>query len=82
MSNTADIDVQVISAKPGTEAAGYAGLSDQLSYWKFGIPALMINDTSMLRNPHYHARTDTIDTLDFDKMTEVVNGAYHAIIGF
>jgi hypothetical protein len=39
----------------------------------------MINDTSFLRNPHYHQKSDTIDTLDFAKMAEVVKGAYAAL---
>jgi hypothetical protein len=56
-----------------------AGLSDQRSYWAFGYPALMINDTAFVRNPHYHTKSDTIETLDFDKMTEVVTCAYRAI---
>jgi hypothetical protein len=41
----------------------------------------MINDTSFLRNPNYHQATDTIDTLDFRRMTEVVTGVYAAILG-
>ncbi len=57
-----------------------AGLSDQRNYWKFGYNALMINDTSFLRNPNYHQVTDTIETLDFNKMTEVINSTYNAII--
>jgi hypothetical protein len=40
----------------------------------------MINDTSFLRNPHYHQTSDTIDTLDFDKMVEVVKGVYGVIV--
>jgi hypothetical protein len=40
----------------------------------------MINDTSFLRNPHYHQKSDTIETLDFEKMTEVVIGVYNVII--
>lgn len=55
-------------------------LSDHLSYWKWGYPAVMINDTSFLRNPNYHQKTDTIETLDFDKMAEVVNGVVGALI--
>lgn len=50
-----------------------AGMSDQRNYWKFGIPALMINDTSFERNPHYHKLTDDIDTLDFDRMSQVID---------
>jgi Zn-dependent M28 family amino/carboxypeptidase len=77
MSENSAIDVQVISFENGGDLAG---MSDQRNYWKFGYQALMINDTSFIRNPHYHNLTDTIDTLDFPKMTEVINGAYNAIV--
>ena len=77
LAEKAKIDVQVVSFPSGD---GLAGLSDQSSYWRFGYPALMINDTSFVRNPHYHQESDTIETLDFDKMTEVINGAYNAIV--
>lgn len=61
--------------------SGLVGLSDQRNYWKFGYPALMINDTSYVRNPHYHQVTDTMDTLDFDRLTQTVNSAYCGIVG-
>jgi hypothetical protein len=77
MSNGSAIDVQVIHFPDGN---GLAGLSDQRSYWKFGYPALMINDTAFIRNPNYHNKNDTIDTLDFEKMTAVVDSTYKAII--
>jgi Zn-dependent M28 family amino/carboxypeptidase len=80
MSENSNIDTQVVSFPASTSLAGLAGLSDQRNYWKFGYKALMINDTSFIRNPNYHLASDTIDTLDFHKMTEVINGAYHAII--
>ena len=76
MSKDSKISVEFISFPDDHELAG---LSDQYSYWKFGYPALMINDTSFIRNPNYHEVTDTIETLDFDKMTAVVNSAYNAI---
>ncbi|MCG8576252.1 MAG: M28 family peptidase [Flavobacteriales bacterium] len=79
MKEGAGIDVQMIDM---AEIGSLAGLSDQQSYWQFDYPALMINDTSFVRNPNYHEETDTIDTLDFDKMTEVVNASYKAIAGF
>lgn len=72
----AQLDVQMISFPPENTLAG---LSDQRNYWIFDYPALMINDTSFLRNPHYHEATDTIDKLDFEKITAVVNAAYRAI---
>ena len=55
-------------------------LSDHVNYWNYGFNAVMINDTAMIRNKNYHTINDTINTLDFEKMTEVVNGCYHAII--
>ncbi|HEX8561448.1 MAG TPA: M28 family peptidase [Flavobacterium sp.] len=79
MSEKSEVDVQSISFPSEN---GLAGLSDQRNYWKFGYPALMINDTSFIRNPNYHLKSDTIETLDFEKMTEVVTGAYHAIVNF
>jgi hypothetical protein len=61
--------------------AGLADMSDHRNYWAFGYPACMINDTSFVRNPHYHQATDDIGTLDFDKMTEVVTSTCKAIVG-
>lgn len=54
--------------------------SDHQNFWKFGFPAVMITDTAFFRNPNYHKRTDTIDTLDFGKMSEVVKCIYNAVI--
>jgi hypothetical protein len=54
--------------------------SDHAPYANMGIPALMITDTSNFRNPHYHARTDTVKTLDFQRMTEVVKAVYSLLI--
>ena len=73
------IDVQMINFPDGRDLAG---LSDHSNYWKFGYNAIMINDTAFIRNPNYHMETDTIETLDFDKMSEVVNSAYRAMIKF
>lgn len=82
MAAKADIDVQVVHFPESHASAGLAGLSDQRNYWTFGYPALMINDTSFIRNPHYHEPTDTIDTLDFVKMAAVVSAACQAIVKF
>ena len=77
MSEGSGIDVQIANLPPYHE---WAEMSDHMNYWKFSYPALMINDTAFLRNPHYHDKSDTIDTLNFGKMTEVVNSAYRAVI--
>jgi hypothetical protein len=47
-------------------------LSDHASFWDAGLPALMVTDTAFFRNPNYHLPSDTIDTLDFTFMAELV----------
>lgn len=61
---------------------GFPGidLSDHRNYWAKGWPAVMITDTAFFRNPNYHTTKDTIDTLNFDKMADVVTGVYTALI--
>ncbi|MCB2408600.1 M28 family peptidase [Hymenobacter lucidus] len=78
MQSHAAIDVQSINLP---SAVSLAGLSDHRNYWRYGYEALMINDTSFLRNPNYHQPSDTIDTLDFRRMAEVVNGMLGVILG-
>lgn len=50
------------------------GWSDHWSFWQQGYPAVMVTDTALLRNPHYHQATDTADTLDYDRLTQAVKG--------
>ncbi|MEJ8803629.1 M28 family peptidase [Pontibacter sp. H249] len=54
--------------------------SDHLNYWQFGFSALMITDTSFYRNANYHQPSDTIYTLDFARMAQVVDGVYQTIL--
>jgi len=77
MLENEEIDTLVLSLPANHELAN---LSDHINYWKFGYPALMITDTAKIRNPHYHESSDTIDTLKFDKMSEVVNSTYIAVV--
>lgn len=77
MKEKADIDVQIID-HPMVE--DLAAMSDQQNYWHFDIPALMINDTSFLRNPHYHQTSDDIETLSFEHMQQVVTCTYNALV--
>jgi Zn-dependent M28 family amino/carboxypeptidase len=55
-------------------------LSDHINYWRQGYQALMLTDTAMYRNPHYHMPTDTITTLDFKRMAEVIRGVYWTLL--
>ncbi len=54
-------------------------LSDHSPFWDAGYPALMITDTSFLRNPHYHLPTDTLETLDLEFLRQVTQGCLEAV---
>lgn len=51
-----------------------AGWSDHWSFWQAGYPAVMVTDTAPFRNQNYHKRTDTPDTLDYERMARVTTG--------
>lgn len=53
--------------------------SDHASFWEEDYPAVMITDTAMYRNPNYHRITDTIKTLDFETLSELVKGLFYTI---
>ena len=77
MRGASDLPVVSINAPvwvPGVD------FSDHRSYWAHGYPAVMVTDTAFYRNPHYHAPTDTPDTLDYARMAKVVAGVYEAVL--
>ncbi|MBN1366206.1 MAG: M28 family peptidase [Syntrophaceae bacterium] len=75
--SVASVDVRTLRAPSLVLGIDF---SDHRNYWKFGYDAVMLTDTAFYRNPHYHQRTDTIGTLDFDKMREVVKGVCWSIL--
>ncbi len=52
--------------------------SDHASFWNYRYPAIMLTDTAMFRNPHYHSPHDSHDTLDFAFIANVTK----AVVGF
>jgi Zn-dependent M28 family amino/carboxypeptidase len=48
--------------------------SDHAVFWDQGYRALMVTDTSFLRNPHYHKPSDRLETLDLNFLTTVCCG--------
>jgi hypothetical protein len=51
------------------------GWSDHWSFWKMGYPAVLITDTAVYRDPHYHTAGDKPERLDYDRMALLVDGA-------
>jgi Zn-dependent M28 family amino/carboxypeptidase len=47
-------------------------LSDHASFWDQGFAAVMVTDSAFFRNPRYHTAADTMDTLDYKFMAELV----------
>nr|WP_255551946.1 M20/M25/M40 family metallo-hydrolase [Erythrobacter crassostrea] len=54
--------------------------SDHWAYSAAGIPAFMITDTAIFRNPHYHRESDTPDTLDYTRMALIVEALQKTIL--
>ena len=50
--------------------------SDHRSFRSLGLPGVLVTDTAIMRNPHYHLATDTADTLDYSRMAGVVRGLH------
>jgi len=76
----ATIDTKIFKAPAAAVKSFGIDRSDHQNYWKFGYDALMITNTANFRNPNYHGRSDTMDTLDIPKMMKVVDATALAII--
>lgn len=71
-----DFPVESIVAPSGVPGLNF---SDHWSFWKMGYKAVMITDTAFLRNENYHENTDTYDTLNYNKMAQVIKGLTYAV---
>jgi Zn-dependent M28 family amino/carboxypeptidase len=72
-----DLPVETIamfSLVPGID------FSDHRSFWKFGYDAIMVTDTAFYRNPNYHGMGDVPETLDYERLAEVVLGLKASIV--
>jgi hypothetical protein len=63
-----------VDAVPGIDA------SDHRSYWNRDYHAVMVTDTGTIRNPNYHTKYDTAETLDYQKMAGIVDGVLSAVV--
>jgi hypothetical protein len=74
--------LRVISAAvPGTgSVAPDFRRSDHAPFWDVGIPAIMLTDGANYRNPNYHKSSDTLGTINFQFMRDVVRATLASII--
>ena len=64
---------------PKVTRSPWTRLSDHCSFWDAGLPAMVITDTGLLRNRHYHQPSDRPETLDYDFLAKGTRGLHHAI---
>jgi len=55
-------------------------LSDHSTFWDQGFPALLVTDTSFLRNPNYHLPSDRMEALNFEFMQKVATGIFYSVV--
>ena len=72
------IDTKIFKASPKNIKT--ISTSDHASYWRYGYDALMITNTAHYRNPNYHRRSDTMETIDIPKMMKVIDATAWGII--
>ncbi len=58
------------------------GWSDHWSFWQMGYPAIMVTDTAIYRDPHYHQIDDRPENLDYDRFARVTVGLAQVIADF
>jgi Zn-dependent M28 family amino/carboxypeptidase len=46
--------------------------SDHVPFWDAGLAAVQVTDTANFRNPHYHRAGDTPETLDYERLADVI----------
>lgn len=72
------LPVECLSVPGNGEVLPPVRLSDHSPFWDRGLQALMITDTSFMRNPHYHQATDKPETLDYAFLAKVTEGVCQA----
>jgi aminopeptidase YwaD len=79
MKRVPGLPVETLAVPDNGNALQASRLSDHSPFWDAGYAALMVTDTSFLRNPHYHLPSDTPETLDFEFLGRVTQGTLLAL---
>jgi Zn-dependent M28 family amino/carboxypeptidase len=77
MKNATSLAVESINAPSAIQGIDF---SDQLNYWNEGYTGVLISDSAFYRNKAYHTAADTVDRLDYMRMSQVVQGVHAAIL--
>ena len=77
MAEAAELPVWSINAPRSVPGIDF---SDHLNYWDAGFDAVMVTDTAFYRNANYHQSGDTAETLDYERMAEVVAQVLAAVV--
>ena len=48
--------------------------SDHASFWRHDVAAIMVTDTALMRDDHYHTADDSVEHVDFDRLARAVEG--------
>lgn len=56
-----------------------ADWSDHGPFWRQGYRAVMVTDTAVFRNPHYHEPTDVPERVDFRRLALVTEGLFGVV---
>lgn len=79
MKQVEGLPVETLAVPDNGNGLQATRLSDHSPFWDEGFAALMITDTSFMRNPHYHLPSDTVETLDMEFLTKVAEGSLQAV---
>jgi len=79
MTRVSGLPIETLQVPDNGNLLQATRLSDHSPFWDAGYAALMITDTAFLRNPHYHQRTDTPETLDYNFLHRVTHGCLEAV---
>lgn len=79
MKQVEELPVEVLQVPENGNLLQATRLSDHSPFWDEGFAALMITDTSFMRNPHYHESSDTPETLDMQFLHLVSEGSLLAV---
>jgi hypothetical protein len=73
------VRTKVLPVLSGGQQLPVTRRSDHSPFWDAGYNAVMVTDTSFLRNPNYHQPSDTIASLDLPFHAAVTHGLEAAI---